>query len=72
MRELGLRGALEGLQVTSIKGPITLRACDHQAEQPGFIVKVEKGEDGKPTPNVIATYAADKVTPPCNKMTYTD
>jgi len=67
-----LRGALEGLQVTSVKGPITVRACDHQAEQPGFIVKVEKGEDGKPVPKVIATYKAGQVTPPCNKMTYTD
>jgi branched-chain amino acid transport system substrate-binding protein len=67
-----LRAALEGLQVDSIKGPITVRACDHQAEQRGFIVKVEKDEAGKPYPKVIATYAADKVTPPCNKMAYTD
>ncbi len=67
-----LRAALEGLQVTSIKGPITMRACDHQAEQPGFIVKVVKDGDGKPYPKVIASYPADKVTPPCNKMAYTD
>jgi len=67
-----LRAALEGLQVTSIKGPITLRACDHQAEQPGFIVKVEKDAAGKASPKVIASYPADKITPPCNKMTYTD
>ncbi|MFO1025350.1 MAG: ABC transporter substrate-binding protein [Acetobacteraceae bacterium] len=67
-----LRAALEGLTVNSIKGPITIRACDHQAEQPGFVVKVEKDETGKPVPKVIATYPAAKVTPPCNKMTYND
>ena len=68
-----LRPALEGLTVTSVKGPITLRACDHQAEQPGFLVKVVK-KDGMdhPVPEVIATYPADKVTPPCNQMVYTD
>jgi branched-chain amino acid transport system substrate-binding protein len=67
-----LRAALEGLQVTSIKGPITMRACDHQAEEPGFIARVEKDEAGKAYPKVIASYPADKVTPACNQMTYTD
>ena len=68
-----LRTALEGLKVTSIKGPIEMRACDHQASQPGFIVKVAK-QDGveHPVPEIIATYPADKVTPPCNKMEYND
>jgi branched-chain amino acid transport system substrate-binding protein len=66
-----LRAALEGLAVDSVKGPIILRACDHQAEQPGFVVKVVK-RDGMehPVPEVIATYRADQVTPPCNKMVY--
>lgn len=68
-----LRAALEGLVVTSVKGPITMRACDHQAEQPGFVVKVVKKEGLEhPVPEVIATYTADRVTPPCNKMEYTD
>ena len=68
-----LRAALEGLVVTSIKGPITMRACDHQAEQPGFVVRVVKKEGMEhPVPEVIATYTADRVTPPCNKMAYTD
>jgi branched-chain amino acid transport system substrate-binding protein len=67
-----LRAALEGLQVTSVKGPITVRACDHQAEQPGFVVRVDRDDAGKPYPTVVATYPADKFTPACNKMTYTD
>lgn len=68
-----LRTALEGLRVTSIKGPIEIRACDHQASQPGFVVKVVKQAGVEhPVPEIIATYPADKVTPPCNKMEYDD
>ncbi len=67
-----LRAALEGLHVTSVKGPIVMRACDHQAEEPGFIARVDKDGAGNPYPKVIATYPADKVTPACNQMTYTD
>jgi branched-chain amino acid transport system substrate-binding protein len=68
-----LRTALEGLKITSIKGPIELRACDHQAAQQGFIVKVVKQEGAEhPVPEVIATYPADRVTPPCKQMVYDD
>jgi branched-chain amino acid transport system substrate-binding protein len=68
-----LRTALEGLVVDSVKGRIVMRACDHQAEQPGFVVKVVKIDGMEhPVPEVIATYAADRVTPPCNQMVYTD
>jgi len=73
MEAAKLRTALEGLELDTVKGRILLRACDHQAEQPGFIVRVVKnpGMD-RPTPEVIAIYTADRVTPPCNKMAYTD
>jgi branched-chain amino acid transport system substrate-binding protein len=66
-----LRAALEGLEVDSIKGRVVMRACDHQGEQQGFVIKIVK-RDGMehPVPEVIATYAADRVTPPCNKMVY--
>jgi branched-chain amino acid transport system substrate-binding protein len=68
-----LRTALEGLKVTSVKGPIVMRACDHQAEQPGFVVKVvKKAGMEHPVPEVIATYKPDQVTPPCNAMEYTN
>ena len=68
---LGFLLALEGLALDTVKGHIVMRACDHQAEQPGFIVKVVKKEGMEhPMPEVIATYAADRVTPPCNKMVY--
>jgi branched-chain amino acid transport system substrate-binding protein len=66
-----LRAALENLVVDSIKGKVTMRACDHQGVQQGFMVKVVKRAGMKtPVPEVIATYPADKVTPACNKMTY--
>ena len=68
-----IRAALEGLKIDSVKGPIEMRACDHQASQPGFIVKVVKKEGfDRPIPEVIASYPADKVTPPCNQMVYAD
>lgn len=68
-----IRSALEGLKLTSVKGPIEMRACDHQAAQQGFVVKVvEKPGGGGVMPQVIAVYPADKITPPCNQMVYTD
>jgi branched-chain amino acid transport system substrate-binding protein len=66
-----LRAALEGVVIDSIKGKVTMRACDHQGVQQGFMVKVVKTAGmAKPAPEVIAIYPADKVTPACNKMTY--
>jgi branched-chain amino acid transport system substrate-binding protein len=66
-----LRAALEGLDVDSIKGRVMMRACDHQGEQQGFVIKIIKREGMEhPVPEVIATYPADRITPPCNKMTY--
>jgi hypothetical protein len=48
-----------------------MRACDHQAVQRGFMVKVERKEGSKdPIPELIATFPADQVTPACRQMTY--
>ena len=50
-----------------------MRACDHQAVQQGFMVKVAKPAGAKlPLPQVVAVYPADKVTPACRKETYDD
>ncbi|MGE0766648.1 MAG: ABC transporter substrate-binding protein [Hyphomicrobiaceae bacterium] len=68
-----LRPALEDLIIDDIKGKVHIRKCDHQGVQQGFIVKAAKREGfSHPVPEVIATLAADRVTPPCNKMTYDD
>ena len=44
-----LRPALETAAVDSIKGHVAMRACDHQAVQGGYIVKVEKLPEGSNT-----------------------
>ena len=66
-----LRPALEDMEITSIKGTVTIRACDHQGVQQGYMVKVVKKEGFKtPIPELIATFPADQVTPACRQMTY--
>ena len=40
-----LRPALETVAIDGIKGHVAMRACDHQAVQHGFMVKVVKRED---------------------------
>jgi branched-chain amino acid transport system substrate-binding protein len=67
-----LRSALETVAIDSIKGHVAMRACDHQAMQQGYIVKVVKQEDPMPVPQVIATYPPERTAPACNKMTYDD
>jgi branched-chain amino acid transport system substrate-binding protein len=67
-----LRAALETVAIDSIKGHVAIRACDHQAVQQGYIVKVVKQEDPMPVPQVIATYSGDRTAPACNRMTYDD
>jgi branched-chain amino acid transport system substrate-binding protein len=66
-----LRPALETVEIDSIKGKVTMRACDHQAAQQGFIVKVVRKEGfTDPVPELIATFPADQVTPACRQMTF--
>jgi branched-chain amino acid transport system substrate-binding protein len=66
-----LRPALETVSIDSIKGPVTMRACDHQAVQQGFMVKVVHKEGFKePIPELIGTFPADQITPACRQMTY--
>ena len=66
-----LRPALETIEIDSIKGKVAMRACDHQAVQQGFMVKVGRKEGfADPIPELIATFPADQVTPACRKMTY--
>jgi branched-chain amino acid transport system substrate-binding protein len=66
-----LRPALEVAKIDSIKGPVAMRACDHQAVQGGYIVKVAKKEGAKyPVPEIVATFPGDQVTPACRQMTF--
>ncbi len=63
--------ALEGLEITSVKGKLVMRECDHQAAQIGLVVKaVKRSGFAHPIPEVVRTYPADVVTPPCRKSSY--
>jgi branched-chain amino acid transport system substrate-binding protein len=63
--------AMEGLEVTSVKGRLVVRECDHQAAQQGFVVKaVKRPGVAHPMPEVVKVYPADAVTPPCRKSSY--
>ena len=66
-----VRVALEGLEVDGVKGKVKMRACDHQAEQPVFLARLEK-DPSVPylTAKIIETYGADEVVPGCRKDTY--
>ena len=66
-----LRTALTKVAFDGIKGPAKMRECDHQLIQPGFILRIEKGETG-PEPKVIATFPGERTAPACLKMTYDD
>ncbi len=66
-----LRPVLESTAVDSIKGHVAIRACDHQAVQGGYMVKVTKAPGDKlPSPHIISTFPGDQVTPACRQMTF--
>jgi branched-chain amino acid transport system substrate-binding protein len=66
-----LRAALTKVAIDGVKGRVAMRECDHQVVQPGYILRVEKGETG-PEPKVIATFPGERTAPGCRKMTYDD
>jgi len=68
-----LVAAMEGLEVTSVKGAVLMRKCDHQGENPGFVVRV--GEDSnynEPVPEIVKIYPREMVTPDCRSTSYSN
>jgi branched-chain amino acid transport system substrate-binding protein len=66
-----VRTALETAELDSVKGKVKMRACDHQAEQPVFMARLEKDPSVPyPTAKIIETYQSDAVIPGCRKDTY--
>jgi branched-chain amino acid transport system substrate-binding protein len=61
--------ALEDIEVTSIKGPIKVRKCDHQGMNPGIVVKVVDGPKGA-VPEIVKIYPREVSTPDCGKTTF--
>jgi branched-chain amino acid transport system substrate-binding protein len=65
--------AMEDLEVTSIKGPVLMRKCDHQGENQGFVVKVAHNEKfAEPIPEIVKTYPREMVTPDCRSSSYSN
>lgn len=61
----------EGMEYSSIKGKIKVRACDHQGINYGWMVKVVKDSNYSiPIPKVIKQYPGEEVTPPCLKADF--
>ena len=63
--------AMEDLDVTSVKGPVLMRKCDHQGENQGFVVKVAKTEKfAEPIGEIIKIYPREQTTPDCRSASY--
>src|SRR6478672_5257306 len=63
--------AMEGLDFTSVKGPVLMRKCDHQGENQGFVVKVVKNEKfAEPVGEIIKTYPREMTTPDCRSASF--
>ncbi|MCB2076698.1 MAG: ABC transporter substrate-binding protein, partial [Novosphingobium sp.] len=54
--------ALEDIEVTSIKGAVKVRKCDHQGMNPGIVVKVVWKPDGA-APEIVKIYSREVSTP---------
>jgi branched-chain amino acid transport system substrate-binding protein len=68
---LKLVAAMEDLDVTSVKGPVLMRKCDHQGENQGFVVKVAKNEKyAEPIPEIVKIYPREQITPDCRSSGY--
>src|SRR5256714_2144060 len=63
--------AMEDLEVTSVKGPVKMRKCDHQGENQGFVVKVANDKRfSEPVGEIVKIFAREQITPDCRKATY--
>ncbi len=63
--------AMEDLDVTSVKGPVLMRKCDHQGENQGFVVKVAQDPKyGEPIPEIVKIYPRELTTPDCRSSSY--
>lgn len=61
--------AMEGLTVETAIGPVTMRACDHQAMYPVFVGQIAS-LPGYPFPVMkdIMTVASEKLAPTCEEI----
>jgi branched-chain amino acid transport system substrate-binding protein len=63
--------AMEDLEVTSVKGPVKMRRCDHQGENQGFVVKVGQAKGfSEPVGEIVKIYSREQITPDCRSQNY--
>ena len=63
--------AMEDLEVTSVKGPIKMRKCDHQGENQGFVVRVGQNKSfSEPVGEIVKIYPREMITPDCRSASY--
>jgi branched-chain amino acid transport system substrate-binding protein len=63
--------AMEDLEVTSVKGPVLMRKCDHQGENQGFVVKVAKSDKfAEPVAEIVKIYPRELNTPDCRSASF--
>jgi len=63
--------AMEDLEVTSVKGPVKMRKCDHQGENQGFVVKVGQNKRfSEPVGEIVKIYPRELITPDCRSASY--
>jgi len=68
-KSVDLIKALDGMELDTVKGKASFRACDHQSMEDGFVVKVEKVNNAL-LPVLVKKYPADQITPACRKKTF--
>jgi len=65
--------AMEELEVTSVKGAVKMRKCDHQGENQGFVVRVSESADySEPVPEILKIYPREMITPDCRSTSYSN
>ena len=61
--------ALDGMELDTVKGKASFRACDHQSLEDGFVVQVDKVGNAL-LPVLVKKYPAAQITPACLKKTF--
>jgi len=65
-----IKAAMSDLTIDTLKGHLTMRACDNQATNPGIIVQAKTVEGSgfdHPVPVVLSVIPPEQATPACRK-----
>jgi branched-chain amino acid transport system substrate-binding protein len=59
-----VRAALSGLKMDTVRGPVEVRAADHQTARPILMNRIVKGPDGKPGYEIQQVFPGAEIVPP--------